>query len=106
MKHIILTIDTSSNKEITVSVDIDGKVDSITEEIGRQKSQILLPRIITLLQRNNLTLSDLTHITLPLGPGSFTGLRVGASIANTLATLLHIPINGNPPGVLVEPVYQ
>ena len=40
------------------------------------------------------TIKDITEIEVNLGPGSFTGLRVGGSVANALGWLLGIPVNG------------
>ena len=44
------------------------------------------------LSENNATWQDLTEITFMSGPGSFTGLRIGASVVNTLAHELSIPL--------------
>jgi tRNA threonylcarbamoyladenosine biosynthesis protein TsaB len=55
-----------------------------------------------LLQEHNLKVTDITHIRLETGPGSFTGLRVGAVIAATLSAVLRIPINDLPPGNIPE----
>jgi tRNA threonylcarbamoyladenosine biosynthesis protein TsaB len=60
----------------------------------RGKSQTLLPFIEQELSDRHLTFSDITEIEVATGPGSFTGLRVGLSIAQTLAWLLHVPLNG------------
>lgn len=100
----ILIIDTSSNKEIKVGLEIDGKKHVLTHLIDR-KNQEVLPLIEKLLKKYKLKLKDLTEIKVNSGPGSFTGLRVGVSIANTLGFLLKIPINGKKVGEIVEPVY-
>lgn len=44
------------------------------------------------LKKNNGDFKDITEITFMSGPGSFTGLRIGASIVNTLAHELNIPL--------------
>lgn len=44
------------------------------------------------LQENHTGWSDITEITFYSGPGSFTGLRIGAAIVNTLADQLQIPL--------------
>lgn len=44
------------------------------------------------LQENQKSFQDITEITFMSGPGSFTGLRIGASIVNTLAHELSIPL--------------
>lgn len=52
----------------------------------------LLQFIHDKLQENNKDFKDITEITFMSGPGSFTGLRIGASIVNTLAHELKIPL--------------
>lgn len=102
--NIILKIDTSSNKEIKVDLEIDRKEFSFKQPVDR-KNQEVLPLVEKLLKQQKLTLQDLTKIEVNLGPGSFTGLRVGVSIANTLGYLLKIPINGEKVFVTAKPVY-
>ena len=47
------------------------------------------------LDENNKTWQDITEITFMSGPGSFTGLRIGAAVVNTLADQLQIPLYDN-----------
>ncbi len=102
--NVILIIDTSSNKEVIVGLGIDGKEYFLRSPVDR-KNQDVLPLAEKLLKDHKLTLKDLTGIKVNSGPGSFTGLRVGVSIANALGFLLKIPINGKEIGKLVEPKY-
>lgn len=62
---------------------------------GRQLASDLLERIKQLLKSQQLKLSDLTGIAILRGPGSFTSLRIGHTVANTLADSLNIPIAGS-----------
>lgn len=105
-KDAVLIINTSSNEEIVVGLKIDGKEDITKEKIGRQKAQVVLPMVEKLLKKHKLNLSDLTTIEVDTGPGSFTGLRVGISIANTLAFTLNIPVNEKKKREFVEPEYE
>ncbi len=105
IKKVILIIDTSSNKEVKVGLEIDGKKYLTQLPLDKQKAQAVLPLVEKLLKKHKLSLKDLTAIKVNPGPGSFTGLRVGISIANALGFLLKIPINGKKVGELVEPVY-
>ncbi|HEX8932566.1 MAG TPA: tRNA (adenosine(37)-N6)-threonylcarbamoyltransferase complex dimerization subunit type 1 TsaB [Patescibacteria group bacterium] len=98
-----ILIDTTSNKEIKVGLVIDGKQDLVEQQIDYRKAQVVLPLIEELLKKHNLQLRDLTAIEVNPGPGSFTGVRVGVTIANTLGFLLNLPVNGEK---AVEPVYQ
>ncbi len=89
----ILSIDTSSNKEVCVWLRSVNFEDILKQKITVQKAQVVLPLIDQLLKKHNLQLSDVTGIGVNVGPGSFTGLRVGISIANALGFALKIPIN-------------
>ena len=61
---------------------------------GRELSKGLLRFLQQSLESRNQTWSDLTAIVVFRGPGSYTGLRIGLTVANTLADSLQIPIIG------------
>lgn len=105
MKYEII-IDTSDNKRVKVGLSVDGKEDTLEQESTTWKSQAVLPLIDKLLKKYGIRLQDVTHIQVNEGPGSFTGLRVGAAIANTLGVWLGIPVNNKKVGEIVEPRYQ
>ncbi len=102
----ILHIDTSSNQEIVVSLEIDGKKYTAQEKIGREKAQVVLPMVDELCKKHKVVLKDIDEIKVNTGPGSFTGLRVGISIANAFSYALKIPVNGKKIRELVEPSYE
>jgi tRNA threonylcarbamoyladenosine biosynthesis protein TsaB len=56
----------------------------------------LMPRLVRLLEQQGLAPSDLTGIVISLGPGSFTGLRIGLGLAKGLALAQGLPIVGVP----------
>lgn len=91
---MILHIDTKDQKQIRVSLKKDGKVIKSLSKRNKYGSQVLLPLIMKLLRTTNYELQTLKEIEVETGPGSFTGLRVGVSVANTLAYSLGIPVNG------------
>jgi tRNA threonylcarbamoyladenosine biosynthesis protein TsaB len=90
--HNILYIDTTNNKEVVVSINNDKKLTE-KSEIGILKAQVVLPLIEKLLSKNNLTTKDINEIIVNPGPGSFTGIRVGLSVANALGFTLGIKVN-------------
>ena len=59
---------------------------------GRDLAEHLHQKLHDLLVEHGKTWQDLTEITFMSGPGSFTGLRIGAAVVNTLADQLHIPL--------------
>lgn len=102
---ICLKIDTSKQNEIIVILEINGKVKKIKKE-NLKGSEILLPVIKEILEKNSLAIEKIDKIFVKQGPGSFTGLRVGLSVANTLSHFLKIPINNKTPGAIIEPIYK
>ncbi len=106
MRAVNLTINTSHTDHITVTLDVDGALHERTSDSTRMKAQMTLPLIDELLREASLTLADITHIYVHTGPGSFTGLRVGVTIANTLGWALGVPVNDKPIGESVTVVYE
>ena len=78
----------------------------IVEKYDNPREQRLLELIEKAIKQKRAKMQDMTAIKVNLGPGSFTGLRVGCAVVNTLAWLLKIPINGKKVGERVEPVYE
>ena len=103
---MLLKIDTTIHKEVKVELK-DPKNGKVQKLVQKQKlgSQVLLPMIIKILKKNELVLKDLTAIEVNLGPGSFTGTRVGVSVANALGFAIDIPVNGKK-GKIVMPIYE
>ena len=61
-------------------------------ESGRELAEKLLGFIHEKLKENDADWQDISEITLMSGPGSFTGLRIGAAVVNTLAHELDVPL--------------
>lgn len=65
-----------------------------TWEAHRQLAETIHHKIQALLSSQGKTMNDIQGIVCYKGPGSFTGLRIGLSVANALAYGLNIPIVG------------
>ncbi len=91
---MVIRIDTTAQKTVEVILKDQGVVIASLVEENEFGSQVILPLIERLLKENNLDFKDLVGIEVATGPGSFTGLRVGVSVANALGFSLGIPING------------
>jgi tRNA threonylcarbamoyladenosine biosynthesis protein TsaB len=102
----VLSIDTTSNEIIKVGLNINGEEYNAEQKLDQQKAQAVLPLIEKMLEKKKIKLQGITEIKINPGPGSFTGIRVGLTVANTLAFLLKVPINGKTIGEMVEPVYK
>lgn len=90
----ILAIDTSSK---ICSVAILEDTDIIIEkhiENELTHSQKLMPLIDEILKATNLTLSDFDLFACSIGPGSFTGVRIGVSTIKAFNDVTNIPISG------------
>ncbi|MBQ3470122.1 tRNA (adenosine(37)-N6)-threonylcarbamoyltransferase complex dimerization subunit type 1 TsaB [Candidatus Saccharibacteria bacterium] len=59
---------------------------------GRDLAEKLLQFLKDKLEENGKTFNDISEVTFMSGPGSFTGLRIGATVVNTLAHELNIPL--------------
>lgn len=61
-------------------------------ESGRSLAEKLHAFIRDKLAEQGATWNDITEITFMSGPGSFTGLRIGAAVVNALASELNVPL--------------
>jgi tRNA threonylcarbamoyladenosine biosynthesis protein TsaB len=84
-----LAIDTSGDYAVLALADEAGAITAVSIFEGRRTlSQRLLGRIDTLLRDNGMVLSDLSAFAVGVGPGSFTGVRVGVTTMKTFAQAL------------------
>ena len=90
----ILAIDTSS-KYFYLAIAEDDKIKvNIRRPSGRGLSRMIIPLIEQALKKANLSLGDIDYFACGLGPGSFTGLRVGLAVIKGFAFSLNKPVVG------------
>lgn len=90
----ILFIDTST-ADVSIAIISDGKIlSSINRSIPNAHSVYTVSFLDKAIQEANLTTDDIDKILVVTGPGSFTGVRIGVTIAKTYAYLRKIDIIG------------
>jgi len=95
----ILAIDTGTSLVVVAAGSLDGSLLGVrTFAAGHRHGSHLLPAIEALTADSGLGLDRLAGVVVGLGPGAFTGLRVGLATAKTLAHALGVPIVGVPTG--------
>ena len=87
-----LYIDTSSSFLYSAIVEDNKILGEIKEEYGQSLSEVALPRIVSIFNDNNIKPEDIDKIIVVNGPGSFTGIRIGITIAKVYSWSLNIPI--------------
>lgn len=93
-----LYIDTTDSLKTIIQInDIQ-----FVQKYSSPREQNILLFIDRVLKENNASVKDIAFMEVNPGPGSFTGTRVGVTIANTLALSLNIPINGKKPPINVN----
>ncbi len=91
---LILTLRTDKPEAEVGLFDDDQQLAHATWQAHRELAETIHHKIEDLLSANQKTLADLGGIVTYKGPGSFTGLRIGLTVANTFADSLRIPITG------------
>lgn len=90
----ILSLDTSSKNAIVVITEDEEKIIELNNKEEKTHSQKLMPMIDEVFQKSNLSLNDIDLIVCCLGPGSFTGVRIGIATAKAFADCKNIPVVG------------
>ncbi len=93
---MLLAIDTATRNASVALYDAEGVQAEITWRSRENHTVELTPQIVHVLDLAHVEKKDLQAIGVALGPGSFTGLRVGMSVAKGLAFGWKIPIFGIP----------
>ncbi len=89
---IILTVRTDKPEAEIGLYDGPKQLSYVTWEAHRQLAETIHLKITELLKSQHTKLADIAGIACFQGPGSFTGLRIGMTVANTLSYSLNVPI--------------
>ena len=88
----ILAVDTSSAICSVALLDDDKLIDEINLDNGRTHSENLMPLVDEIIRKNNLAVNDIEFIACCVGPGSFTGIRIGVSSIKAIAEVLNVKL--------------
>ncbi|MEG2213374.1 MAG: tRNA (adenosine(37)-N6)-threonylcarbamoyltransferase complex dimerization subunit type 1 TsaB, partial [Clostridiales bacterium] len=88
----ILAIDTSASSLSVAISDETGICGEFALDTGRTHSEVLLPMLDGLLKVSGIKLLDIAALGVTVGPGSFTGLRIGVATVKGWALAMQLPV--------------
>lgn len=91
---LVLSIDTATLVSSVALATQDKLLAELVIQTRKTHSETLMPHIAELLRMARIDKADIEGIAVSLGPGSFTGLRIGLATAKAMAYALKIPIVG------------
>nr|WP_246401132.1 tRNA (adenosine(37)-N6)-threonylcarbamoyltransferase complex dimerization subunit type 1 TsaB [Jiangella mangrovi] len=91
---MLLALDTSTPAVTVALHDGERVLADATTVDPRRHTELLMPLVTTVLAEAGATRRDLTEIAVGVGPGPFTGLRVGLAAARTMGAVLDLPVRG------------
>ena len=89
----ILGIDTTTQR-LCLGLYVDGKFYEYSLQVGRNLSALLVPTIQRLITTLGLKIADIDCFACGLGPGSFTGMRIGLATIKGLSVVKNKPVIG------------
>jgi tRNA threonylcarbamoyladenosine biosynthesis protein TsaB len=91
---IVLGIDTATAQVGCAVGGHEGVLASFHANRGRRHAEILAPAIAFICEQAEIELSEVGAVAVDIGPGLFTGLRVGIATAKAMAQALRVPMVG------------
>jgi tRNA threonylcarbamoyladenosine biosynthesis protein TsaB len=91
---LILGIDTATPQVGCAIGGHEGVIASFSSAKGKRHAETLVPAIDFLCRQAHVELDEIGAIAVDLGPGLFTGLRVGVATAKAMASALRVPVVG------------
>lgn len=89
---MLLAIDTATDRLSLALHNGDVLLAECTLTVGRGHSARLAPLVAQIMAHSKVAAADLTALAVAVGPGSYTGLRVGIALAKGLAAVNHLPV--------------
>lgn len=101
-----LYIDTRDNKKVIARIEKNGENFEEVSDNDNSRPESILNLIQKVCKKASISLENIDEIQVEEGPGSYTGLKVGASVANALSFALQRKVNGKEIGEQVAPKYE
>jgi tRNA threonylcarbamoyladenosine biosynthesis protein TsaB len=92
MSMLYLILDTSCAQPYLILATKQKCISKTCFKKSSLLSKSLIPKLLSILKKNKVSIENISFIAISIGPGSFTGIRVGASIAKALSYIKKIPI--------------
>lgn len=111
----ILAIETATLVSSVALATADTLLAEITLQTKKTHSELLMPHIAKIMDMAGVSKAEITAVAVSIGPGSFTGLRIGLATAKSLAYAMNVPLVGVPtlaalaygcfvPGAILSPI--
>ena len=84
----------TSTEWCSVALWLDGEIVAVEERAGNRHSELALPMLESLFNKENIIIAELEAVAFGAGPGSFTGLRIACGIAQGIAFARGLPVIG------------
>ncbi len=94
-KNAVLVLDTSGPR-LQLCLKVNNENHLFSQAMPRGHAEVMFEKIAGLLQQNHIKYADIGKIGVTVGPGSFTGLRIGIAAARGLGLALKVPVIGIP----------
>lgn len=82
----------TANDELVILVSKDGQIFTCNERMVKRHNEVILPKMQELLDKAGLSLGDIDEFGVVIGPGSFTGIRVGIATLKAFKDVFNKPV--------------
>ena len=82
----------TANDELVIALNKDGAIFACNERMVKKHNEVLLPKLDEVLTKAAITLSDIDEFGVVIGPGSFTGIRVGIATIKAFKDVFNKPV--------------
>ena len=82
----------TANEELVIVLYKNGEIFACNERMVKKHNEVLLPKLEELLVKANVQLKDIDEFGVVIGPGSFTGIRVGIATIKAFKDVFNKPV--------------